>query len=360
MNRVYKRGSARARTVRHPRRIASTLGLAMLVAIASAPSACSITLRADATQCQVDDDCKIRGGAFAASTCQLGFCRAPVAPTGEPPLDAGATDASSLGPLACLDDPTTPGAVSEWNANLLVFDPENLEGERLQDPTVNGGFYNPRIGTTAKLCSVLDVACARPYATAVTDSQGRAFFTIPPGASVYLELTRADLLPLLYYVRPLGGGVTNAHTNNLTTGQLTPSSFQLLASAGNAYTPDGFGPDAKYGHVLAFAGDCTGALMGGTSFTVDHPGSATVGFYLRDGLPSTTQKETDKGGVAGFVNLPTGSLTVTGDVAATGREIGSMSIFIRPGAVSLVAIWPSVWYRNYAVAGDRPRESSDR
>ena len=107
---------------------------------------------------------------------------------------------------------------------------------------------------------------------------------------------------------------------------------------------DAFGTalDMTLGHIIFGTLDCQQTPAAGISATIDLELPSTRLFYLRDDLPSKTATSTDKAGLAGYINLGKGTVTVTGTLATTKQKIGSRSVLIRPGAVSFFGVGPNL------------------
>ena len=78
------------------------------------------------------------------------------------------------------------------------------------------------------------------------------------------------------------------------------------------------------------------------SVAVDQVSPQTQAFYLQDGQPSTTASMTDKSGVGGFVNLPTGARRFTTQLADTRRPIGEITGYVRPATLLIAKIGPAL------------------
>ena len=95
------------------------------------------------------------------------------------------------------------------------------------------------------------------------------------------------------------------------------------------------------GDLIVRAYDCLGQTAEGVVFSSLEGDDSTVPFYMIKGIPSTKQSQTDDSGRGGLLNLPPGSVTLTGRVAATGQEVGTLSVFARAGELTYTALVPA-------------------
>ena len=321
------------------RRVAACAGTVLLFLLL--PSACSLVLTASGAQCRVDSDCERRGGAFTDSVCAAGFCRPRTAPVPDAGtvLDGG-TDAALGGPWACLGGVRDSGAGEGFTAELILSDSTDTEGPALTDPQPPFA-YHARVGASVKMCATVDIFCANPLASQVTDARGIARFRVGANTRAFLDVTRQDIVPLRVYLNP---GVRKDGVVRFLAGSLGPDATEALAAAVGAYDPQAFRPNAIYSHIIATATDCEGLLSGGTVFSISRPGSKVVTFFVVSNAPSVTATETDYvSGIQGFVNLPVGQVTVTGRVAGTGQMIGALNVYAPAGTFVVAPIVPTVF-----------------
>jgi hypothetical protein len=55
----------------------------------------------------------------------------------------------------------------------------------------------------------------------------------------------------------------------------------------------------------------------------------------------TSATQTDAAGNAGFANVPVGTVTLTGTVAMTGKELGKVTTLSRAGAMTYQLVRPT-------------------
>jgi hypothetical protein len=92
---------------------------------------------------------------------------------------------------------------------------------------------------------------------------------------------------------------------------------------------------------LVLTVDCTGARTAGVTVNISPTGKET-GFYSHNNAPVTTATQTDSSGTSGFINVAAPSvITVTGTVAATGKEMGKVTTLVRPGAMTYQYLRPT-------------------
>jgi hypothetical protein len=262
-------------------------------------ASCSLVLATDGEQCSVDADCAARGSAFAGTVCAGNVCVPPPDPK-----------------WSCIGHVAAPVAGSKvaYKAQLLDL----ITGEPVTK------------GVTAKLCNKLDPACATPLASAIPDSMGWITASVEPTFEGYFEVTDASMtyLPTLIFMDLVAGP---ENTDIL----LIPVSAEMGLSQ-NAGVPI----DPSAGLVLVRTADCTGQRTAGVSVSVSPHGKET-GFYLINSAPLPSATETDSSGNAGFVNVATGSIALTGAVAASKEELGKVTTLVRAGTMTYQILRPT-------------------
>ena len=68
----------------------------------------------------------------------------------------------------------------------------------------------------------------------------------------------------------------------------------------------------------------------------------TIEFYVRDQIPTTPPSATDTppAGTGGFMNLPAGVAVISAKEVKSGIELGTVSVLIRAGYISMLYIRP--------------------
>jgi hypothetical protein len=159
---------------------------------------------------------------------------------------------------------------------------------------------------------------------------GRIIITVAQGFDGYLELTAAGAMRGSYYFYP-----------PLTSDREIPAVPILQASelatfagyAGATLMPE-------RGQLMVGARSCLGQPAEGVSFSSAEGDASTAAFYLVNSVPSTKLLATDDSGWGGLLNLPPGSVTLTGEVA-TGGSLGPLGLFTHAGEVTYTSLVPA-------------------
>ncbi len=192
-------------------------------------------------------------------------------------------------------------------------------------------------GATVKACRNLDPTCTTgEQARGVTDSEGTVVLSLPTLlASVrvpwdgYFDVSGPGLHPDLRYL-----GTPLSVDGDASLGTLTEAVFELQST--------GLDVDPAMGVITVDALDCLFFFAPGVSIEVEPASPRTFYAYLRDGLTvDTTLTATTRDAVGIAVNVPPGTITVTGRLAATGRVIARREVFVRPGARTALFMPPS-------------------
>ena len=290
--RVYYGGSMRLRMFPST----SLFFASLAVAVAGG---CTSLVQSDRVQCSTNDDCTRRGGEFTNSICVAQLCETP-------------------GPWSCLGHvvwPTPgPGTVT---ATLTTTD---LITSR------------PVPGVPARVCRKLDTACADPVLTdLVSDAAGRLVIVVPQGFDGYVELSATGAMRGSYFFYP-----------PLTSDREIPAVPILQATELATFASlAGANLMAERGHLMVGARSCVGLPVEGVSFSSLEGDASTAPFYMILGIPSSKQPATDTSGWGGLLNLPPGSVTLTGRLAATGQSVGTLSVFARAGELTYTALVPA-------------------
>ncbi len=245
---------------------------------------------------------------------------------------------AQVDPWACLGQPFPgSGHPDPLDITLIVMDglqPETSAGgvDGGSDLVTVNGAYLP--GITVRACDLLDPGCDTPSVTVVTDSDGRAAFSLPEtfGGFFRMEgmLSGQPAIPVSLYT---GALTMNEATGSLPAYELSQEGLQILTGS-LVQTPLALGPDAGAGHLLVNIYDCEDHQGSGVSFSYSSLGSGAQPFYFSEGLPSTTGTETDGYGLGGAINVPLGAQTITAKVASSGAVVGTTTVVIRPGEIT--------------------------
>lgn len=108
----------------------------------------------------------------------------------------------------------------------------------------------------------------------------------------------------------------------------------LLAQIGSSVDP-------TLANVLGIVLDCQGNPASGVSVRLDVRDKKTVGYYSDDtGTPSVTAQETAGRGEAGFVNTPTGPVSVEATVTSLNKKVGRYTVIAKPGYITYLPMSP--------------------
>lgn len=278
------------------RRVASSsVAFASLCAVAAG---CSLSLDARRHQCTTDRDCRDSPD----SMCVNSWC--------EPEPKWG-----------CLADPSGPtGERGPFPVTLHARDIVTQE---------------PMSGVSAKLCRKLDPACDMPHGEVLTNEEGNVQFSVEVNGSArafsgYVEFTRSDLMPGLYFFNPPIDRPVDVPVVQLLS---EPLAEGLTLQIGSKY-------EASRGLILLTTFDCSDAPASGISLELEERDALSDTFYAVDGLPAPSATETDASGYAGVINAPPGNVTLTGRLAADQRVIGRVSVFVKPGTITYSRLGP--------------------
>jgi hypothetical protein len=250
-----------------------------------------------------DFDCTLRGGEFAGSVCIDSWC--------EPEPTWG-----------CLDAPVTLNG--ENGPFPITF---HIQDIRLQEPLA---------GVQARLCRKGDLDCNDPQGGVVTsDDRGVVRFAVEAtdpalGFTGFVLFTRADLVPGLYFWnRALVGAVDVPPLQMLSHGDVDALARQL-----------GTTRDSSRGIVLLRTFDCQDDPAAGVAVVTDGTDEQSAPFYANDGLPVATSTTTDRSGYAGFMNVPPGTINITGRVDSDRRLLSTISLRVQPDAITYSPMVP--------------------
>jgi hypothetical protein len=267
---------------------------------------CSLSLDVDdKQQCSKNADCTARGSAFAGSVCIDSWCQPPPPPPPDPKW-------------VCLGKPAPIGKAGTYKVKVHV------------QAIAPAG---PIKDATVKTCTKVDPTCGAPLNAAtipITDANGDAEVEVTAtttGFSGFLLVEQPAFMPGLYFFNP-----------PVREESQTPVTVQLasvaLATGLTGLLAPGAKPEPDRGIVLLNAFDCTGKAAAGVTFTTDAMDDVTIPYYVVGGAPVRTAKATDTAGFGGFINMPATFFDLTGRVAASGAEITTISLFVRPGTVT--------------------------
>jgi len=310
------------------------VGAAGILALAS----CSLVLEPNTPQCSTTDDCVARGAAFAATTCVDSRCAAK-APVTTLSVDAGPPEApyDPADPWRCVGHVTWPTPTTEPLVDREVF----------------ANFVDGRAvsGLTVEVCARADVGCTSPLATVVTDASGAAALPIAKGFAGYVQMKTPpasfpELLPMIvaYVVPP---GLDPTATSQLcvacrassAVGEAIPVLSKRDATALSAAVSAVLDPSR--GLLFARLGDCDGHITPGVQLELEQADEKTTRYYFEDGVPNLTSTWTTETGLAGFVNVRPGLVSLRARLASTGQLIGARTVLVRAGTLSALYFPPT-------------------
>lgn len=286
-------------------------------------SACNVLIDAEPQQCQLDRDCRSRGGAFASSACVDGYC----VEVEEQQLPAQPAKCSKDSECDASEACVEKKCVSRWEC---IEDTPAAPNEKVieQSLLVTNVLAEPMPGVPAKLCRAVDPSCSAPDAQLVSDAQGLFHLKLPRGFTGYLEVTQEPFFPILYYFPPVLDSKTA-----LVPLALTP--VQLIQGLGGAV---GAAPDDERGHILLTILSCLGGAPG-VAFSAPKADDQTITYYVQGGIPSGDFDATTSEGSGGFLNFPPGNVVVKLRSGKAG-ELAALSLTVRAGYITSVAFNP--------------------
>jgi len=281
--------------VRGRRSLATIFGIFLLPALLTD---CTLAVDADRVQCRTNDDCTSRGGAFTNANCVDSLCEANPA-------------------WACLSTPAAPSPQTPpYRIAVSIRDLVSAA---------------PVPGAQVNLCRKLDVDCATPVSTAVSDSDGGVTFSVSTAAFAgYLAVQAVGTVPALYFFNP-----------DIDRDQAVSISVAAPAAYVGLLLQLERQPSPGHGNVVISALDCTGAPAAGVSYSTLDGDDMTSPFYTLKGLPTLTAKATDAVGYGGLINVPAGTATVTTTLASPPADLGMISLLVREGAITYARVVPS-------------------
>jgi hypothetical protein len=189
------------------------------------------------------------------------------------------------------------------------------------------------------LCPKINVLCNLIIATTRTNAEGIAVFPeVQEATAGYARIigtpsdaTVADpFVAVFYYLNPpiMFDQQINVPVPRRSTRQL------LSLGIGAEQLPD-------RGLLLINTFDCQNRSAAGVLYQSNGADELTTRFTVFKQLPTTESPVTDFSGYGGFVNMPTGTMDVWGDVPATGVSLERFSLNVRPDVITQTRFVPS-------------------
>jgi len=300
---------------------------------------CSLAIDADRQQCAADSDCSDNG---VPGTCtSAGICSELASGSGGGSGSGGATGSGGGNGIgntpndwSCVGKPPKP---SETNGPFTVT-------LRIANILASTGAYS---GATAKLCQTLDLSCATPIRTEVTNLDGRVTFDgLAKNFSSFVWFTRpatgdeteqTAMSPTLFFF--------NRHIEKdildppLAVQAVTPDLIATLTAAAGAPQVEGNGIS------LNSIFDCAGKAAAEVRFKLlkkpQDTNEATI-FYAVKSLPNADATQTDTSGFGGLVNATPGTVTLEAWVGPEDDEhkVATSTFVIKPNSLTHMRLVP--------------------
>lgn len=301
-------------------------------ALVSLVAACQALVSSDVVQCSSDADCTSRGGAFAGTRCQENVCTAAAVVTTDGGVEAS-VDATPVDPKwGCLGN--------------VVWPPQSgTEKVKFRERFRRLVSATPIVGLKVKACASLDPECNSPVAQSETNAKGDVVLDLPKHFRGYLHMPTGpdsfrDMAPTIYAVYPPPDRDSDLVTEpELAKVPIAVSIAELDFLLAQVKTST----DPNLGHIFGLVTDCRFAPVGGVSVKAVQNDAKTVQYYYEgNDTPTVTRKETDPSGNAGFLNLPSGIISIETTIPAQGnKRTGSYSVLVKKGSVTILNMVPT-------------------
>lgn len=267
--------------------------------------------------------------------------------TGTPPTDTGTppSDAGTPNDRVVATDATAPSDASRDAGGDAGPDPWACLG-RVMPGTPAGAMSTityvvqnfqtnmPMSGVTVKVCARTDLTCATPQSMGVTNAMGTVMLTAMLGASGfdgYFELTGGTGTDQVVPTRTFPVPAITASSQRFVNNAIPQLTFELLGGVLNARL------DAMTGGITGLAADCNGRPAAGVAVSLAPAQASATRFYIAGSLPSTSAMATDATGLFGYVNVAPGDYTLTADRTSPMARVGTATLNVRGGFISLAA-----------------------
>jgi hypothetical protein len=229
---------------------------------------------------------------------------------------AGGAGGASDPAWGCLDQPQPPSGPGPYSVRIRVVEVANSI---------------PVQGAEVALCRRISPECATPDARSLTDDDGQAAFEVAGGGSSFVRIITKNhpalppeqqLLPAYYFFNPPIASDLNVNVSMMTS--RLQQMFNRLVEVQQL-------PDR--GMILVNALDCRGLPAPGVVFRSDRADELATPFYVEGGVPIRSRSSTNSNGFGGLVNVPAGITMVSGEIAASGRTLGEVSLIVWPNSL---------------------------
>ena len=281
-------------------------------------------------ECSNDADCAQRG--MAGGTCVNKTCFVPVR---ECSMDKDCeTRGKEFIGGRCASTKCRPNP--KWRCEPLPMWPSATKSVELIVPVIDALTRNPLRNVKVVACNKLDLTCAAPIQSGMTGTDGKTKLSVPDNFTGYIQVTDlSGYAPSMYFLPvawPEGGLLPNF--------PLLPSGPIMEALASALGGPRGMPLNPMRGHMMLVADDCMGTTVANVAFSSPQKDETTIQFYVRDQVPLAEATSTTVEGAAGYLNFPPGTALITTTEMKLGLELGTASVLIRPGFVSVAYIQP--------------------
>lgn len=202
------------------------------------------------------------------------------------------------------------------------------------------GTISPAV--SVKVCERTDSGCSTPTAT-IKPNLPSGVFLVPvnhnfTGYLAFDSLLYKDTLIEL-------GPLTTLSRPQRSVFLATQADFDGAMDAIMPPPPAPIDEVAGHGHLFVLLTDCAGAPVPGMLLSTNDNDGATELLYGESGYPlfkfRTDLPATNESGLAGFVNLPVGQVTVGATRSSDGRFVGRATVLIKEGAITVLHLGPT-------------------
>ena len=295
---------------------------------------CTQLIDVSPLQCELDNDCLLRG---LPGICIDGVCVAMTdvgAATDPDPRLPGCPDS----PCGAIQDPVCFADQCASQARVQPFICDSAppaSGEMILFPIAITEYSQPnRVlpGLKITACERTDVLCMSPTLE-LTPQEKDVDVPLPFGFDGYLMIQTDATIPFIWqFAQPL------TEPGPRREGRLlAPDTIDAIAGIAMVNI------NQNLGLIAMQASNCAGVPSAGIHFS--EPTGEAVGFYIVDLLPNLNATETqfDMNGnfaVGGFFNMPTGLHLFTARIGVDGPMLGAVNAIVRAGALTFLDIRP--------------------
>lgn len=213
-----------------------------------------------------------------------------------------------------------------------AYDVPLADGGTITDPTLFVDFLTkaPVPGIVVDACNPVDIACADPISTAVTDENGVATHVLPAGFTGFYSATPDGAFPtIIDFPYPLL--FDRDERNQLVLGLDLQAPFEQLIGATL---------EPGKAHIAFQTIDCIRSWAPGVAVRVEPDDGATI-FYLDNGIPVAGATATIGESQGGILNVAPVPVRLIGTVEATGEQLFDHVVRTRPDTFTQIELTPS-------------------